>query len=360
MFETILGNEDIKDYFDRMIHKGSVAHSLLFSGPEGIGKGIFALELACKWTGADKERAFSGDHPDVKIFKPQGKMAMHPIESIKSLTEEVYMLPFEASRKAFIVHDAEKMLSTSANALLKTFEEPANDTLIILLTNNPKFLLPTIVSRCRHVRFKPIEQHLIVDWLQKNFGPQIENAKKIALLSRGSLNEAIHIAQHGIPPYRDLVLENTKKWGTLSYQELRDFVVKINEQIEEIKKDYEQEARSLIANNTPEYLNANEKASLEKEVAAYVGAHYHAAAYEIFDLMLTWFRDINLAQLAPQSEHFIHDDCKEELLMIAQNGDGPNLEAIFQAIQEAELSLQRFTPFSSVFETFCLRCGILG
>jgi DNA polymerase III delta prime subunit len=68
---------------------------------------------------------------------------------------EVSLPPFESPIKIFIFHDAEKMLPSSANALLKTLEEPPSDTYILLLTTNPGAIIPTIISRCRLIPFAP-------------------------------------------------------------------------------------------------------------------------------------------------------------------------------------------------------------
>ena len=72
----------------------------------------------------------------------------------REMCEKVYMAPFEAKWKIFIIEDAERMLPTSANALLKTFEEPAPNSVIILISDHPERLLPTVLSRCRKVHFQ--------------------------------------------------------------------------------------------------------------------------------------------------------------------------------------------------------------
>lgn len=101
----------------------------------------------------------SRNHPDVHLYSPEGKSLMHSMASIQKLIREIALPPFEAPSKVFIIEDAEKMLPSSSNALLKTLEEPPKDTFFFLLSNHPELLLPTISSRLypHHYEQKEIE-----------------------------------------------------------------------------------------------------------------------------------------------------------------------------------------------------------
>lgn len=147
-FSEILGNEPIKAYLERGIKTNSLHHTLLFCGPEGVGKVLFARALAHELLGR------SGDHPDLHLYYPEGKSGTHSIESLRGLIEEVRKPPFEAKRKVFIIERAERMQPAAANALLKTLEEPELDCVIILITHRPQELLPTLVSRCAQLNFE--------------------------------------------------------------------------------------------------------------------------------------------------------------------------------------------------------------
>lgn len=88
-------------------------------------------------------------HPDLHQYYPEGKSGMHAIETLRGLMADVALSPFQAKYKVFIIHEADRMLPTSAHALLKTLEEPSAQTVIILVTQEKEKILPTLISRCQ-------------------------------------------------------------------------------------------------------------------------------------------------------------------------------------------------------------------
>ena len=105
-----------------------------------------ALAMAYKLLNSEKS-------VDLHIYSPEGKSALHPMANIQELIREMALPPFESPCKVFLIEDAEKMLPSSSNALLKTLEEPNPDTFFILLTNNPDRLLPTVRSRLHPISY---------------------------------------------------------------------------------------------------------------------------------------------------------------------------------------------------------------
>ena len=138
MFKHILGNDQIKFFLSQTLKLGTVGNSLLFAGPDGVGKSLFAEAFAKALIsqddpkGSHRDKIESGNHPDIRVYRPEGKIGMHSLGSMRQFTEEVYQSPFEAKFKVFIIHDADRMLPASSNALLKTFEEPLQNSIIIL------------------------------------------------------------------------------------------------------------------------------------------------------------------------------------------------------------------------------------
>ena len=219
MFSSILGNQDLKDNLIRLKALGRVPNAMLFSGPEGVGKRLFALELArmlfchtpdgdeacghcsaCVRVGTfeipeptDKNRdefkkVFFGRHGDVGIVLAPRRVIY--VEAIRDLEKEVHYQPFESSARVFIVDDADKMNDSASNALLKTLEEPAAASHIILITSRPDSLMPTIRSRIQMFRFAPVAAEQIAKLLIETRGFAEPDARLASKLSGGSVGRA--------------------------------------------------------------------------------------------------------------------------------------------------------------------------
>src|SRR6184192_2311995 len=209
MFSRLIGNEEVKEALRHLLASGRMPGSLLFTGEEGIGKKLFALELAkalncryrvgveacdecssCKrianstfppFSSPDdnKERMIWSEHGDVAMVRPYKQIIR--VKPMRELEREANFRPFEGAARVFIVEDAEYMNDQAANALLKTLEEPAVTTHLILTTTNPMALLQTIRSRCQMIRLAPIPFPEIEQFLMKQPGMKPDDA---ALLAR--------------------------------------------------------------------------------------------------------------------------------------------------------------------------------
>jgi len=218
MFDQITGNERVKSLLRRMLEEQRVPGALLFSGEEGVGKKLFALELAralncrnrngveacgvCKVCTRitninfpttdeleDKRRIFWTDHPDVGLVQPPGRV-FHVIQ-MRAIEREVNYHPYEGNARVFLIDDADKFNDQSANALLKTLEEPTRTSHLILITSRPAMLLPTIRSRCQQVRFSPLTSAEIEHYLLEKKLANAATAKLQARCASGSIGRAL-------------------------------------------------------------------------------------------------------------------------------------------------------------------------
>ena len=221
MFRTIIGNEPIKDRLVKLIKNQRLPQSLLFCGKEGIGKRLFALEVAksvvctdlkeglpcgvcpsciravtfnlpTSGKKKDYESVSFSEHPDVGMVVPN-KQNIY-VDAIRNLVEESQFRPFEARGRVFIIDEAEKLGLTrkaAANALLKTLEEPSEGCYLILITSQPSSLLQTIHSRCQKIRFASVEKSLITEFLVSEHGFEKSDAELAASFSEGSIAEAM-------------------------------------------------------------------------------------------------------------------------------------------------------------------------
>ena len=232
----IPGQQRAVRFLIRLLRKGAVPHAFLFTGMEGTGKSATAVEFAraleclsprdfdsCGQCGAC-HKIDEGLHPDLITVRCDG--AFIKIEQVRELRERFRFRPFEGKWRVVIIEDAQKLREEAANAILKTLEEPPRGNLFILLAPESQMLLPTIVSRCCQVRFQPLGDDIVSDYLVNERGLAKERADEAARLAAGSLEMARRLTeQDRIAGWRK-VLENLAKLDKLS---IMDFFPMISE-----------------------------------------------------------------------------------------------------------------------------------
>lgn len=155
---------------------GKFAHAYLYSGPVSIGKTSFATQFAKTILCESKDspcgeceqcKLFdSGNHPDFLLYDGQDTLG---VDEVRELIKFLDLKPYQANHKVAVISHAEKMTVQAANSFLKTLEEPADKTVIILTTENPANLLPTVISRVQLVNFStPSEKDYLPLFGEKN------------------------------------------------------------------------------------------------------------------------------------------------------------------------------------------------
>lgn len=185
LFSHLIGNDHLKALFLQLLIKQKIPFIVLFEGTDGIGKSLFALSIAQRLVGNSKK-----DHPDIHILYPDSKTQLHSIQSIRLLLKESGLPPFEGSVKCFIIHDIEKMLLVSSNALLKVLEEPPERTYFFLLTSQIRAVLPTIISRATKFSFAPISEKELSTFLLPKFS--LSEVERVCHSSGGSIKKALY------------------------------------------------------------------------------------------------------------------------------------------------------------------------
>ncbi len=216
-FQNILGNRRVKTILSKALQRNRVPHSLLFVGPEGVGKMETALVVAkalnclqkfddsceeCTSCVAINKKNF----PDVMEVSPQKDVIK--IEQMRLLKSTAYLKPMVGKKRVFIISDAEKMREEASNSLLKILEEPPSFSHIFLCTNNPYLILPTIKSRCQVLSFAPVFKEDIEKVLLEK-GYEAEQARVISLVVRGNLKYALNL------DWEDLQEKRQKAWQVL-------------------------------------------------------------------------------------------------------------------------------------------------
>jgi len=326
-FDDLIGNEAIKKNLSQAIENNTISNALLFSGPDAIGKSQFARILAGylmypRDININKLKKIKcNNHPDLYLLQPEGKTSLHSIESVRNLNEQVFMAPFEAKSKVFIIKDAHRMLKSSSNALLKTLEEPTLDSFIILITSKVEEILPTIVSRCFRFNFSSIKDEEIISFLQEKYFYEKKDALKLAKIANGSIGRAIELAKHS------------------DYLTKRDLLIKI-----------------LAKENISTYIDFSDALSSLEEM--YAQKFKENLAHEEIDILieniLFWFRDLHLLKIKKDEKYIFFSD-KLDLLKKQNLDNLVSLDALIKLIDEVKLALSRNIKLKHALENFFLK-----
>ncbi len=241
---------------------GRLHHACIFHGPEGVGKSMlakfWAQSLLCEnpvqrpltdYPGFDPSSpiavgevsdscgeckechlAESGNHPDIHIINRDlarftsksrsSQILSMPIDVIREyVIDQACHSPVRGKAKFFIIEEADTMLWQAQNALLKTLEEPPNDTFLILITSQPDKFLQTIRSRCQMVRFDSLNTNMIKSKLVEQ-DVEANEAEFWAEFSAGSLGQALNLAKMDIYHVKKELYEKIAK---ISYPSVIDF-----------------------------------------------------------------------------------------------------------------------------------------
>ena len=226
----IPGQLRVMRFLKQLVKKEVVPHAFLFSGMAGTGRLAAAKEFAkalnclaprdfdsCGQCGAcrklDQEL-----HPDLIHVRSDG--ASIKIEQIRELRARFRFRPFEGKFRIVIIHDAQRLREQAANSILKILEEPPKGNIFILLAPESQMLLPTIVSRCCHVRFQPLGDEIVVEYLAKVGGIPHDQALGVARLAGGSLEKARWLTEEDRVAGWRKVVENLELLDGLSMIDL--------------------------------------------------------------------------------------------------------------------------------------------
>ena len=217
-FGEIVGHRALLALISRAVAHGSVPPSLLFVGPEGIGKRRAACALAqtlncgspvrapARGTSAADtfeidacgrcqtcQRIARGSFADVLTIEP-GESGSITVDQVREAVGQAAYRPFEGRRRVVIIDDAERLVPEAQNALLKTLEEPPDSSQFVLVTARPDTLLATVRSRCQRLSFGQLGVAEITELLGRTHGYDERVARAAAASAGGSIGRALRLA----------------------------------------------------------------------------------------------------------------------------------------------------------------------
>lgn len=326
--------------------EGRPSHAYLLGGPAGSGKRTvaraFAAELLADGAAdpdAVRARVQRGSHPDLTWVTPSGAHELLVSDVDQAVVVAASRTPFEASRRVFVIERADTMIEAAANRMLKTLEEPAPFVHLLLLSDRPTEVLPTIASRCQHVRFDPLPPDEIAKRLQHEHAVEPATAQACARLALGDAARAEALATGGGPNLRASAERfaraairgemHERPWGELLRQARRagDAVVIA------LSEDHEADA---------ELLAKRDRRRAETEHNERAKRAQRRTTRETLETALSliglWYRDCAcVAYGAP--ELACHADRSAELQQDAERADGAHLRRAVELVEDTRARL---------------------
>jgi DNA polymerase-3 subunit delta' len=355
-----IGQERIKEILQKAILDGRVPHAYCFWGDEGIGKEAIALEFAktmncehplkngdnVEYCGvcSSCQLAASLSHPNIELIfstpaaKPDGgketglknkqideitsqlqiksENYYHKIEvkggnmirigSIRNLRKKLSMSQGICGHRVIIVSRAEEMTTESANAFLKTLEEPHDNVTIILTTSRKEMLLPTILSRCQVIHFSELMKEDIANYINNYYNISPDDAVLAASFSQGSLTRAIDFISEDMQAMREEAINMLR-----TALKKREYKINLSKSIDELTKD-------------------KSKRKVE----------------QFLNILLLWVRDVEVYKNTLSEEHLINSDQKEIFEKFIKAFGNANIASAIFVIENAIGRIRRNVPLN--------------
>jgi DNA polymerase-3 subunit delta' len=224
-WQRIRGHDALVEGFRRAVQRGRLAHAYLFTGPAGIGKRLFAVELAkallCENATPDSLQACdrcpsciqveASTHPDFFTAVRPPEALEFPIDLMRELCQSFSLKSARGRGKVILIDDADDLNEESANCFLKTLEEPPPLSVLILIGSTPDRQLQTIVSRCQVIRFAPLPAEVVEELLRAQGVEDSALRARLVRLSAGSPGLAKELADPVLWEFRRDLLEGLTK-----------------------------------------------------------------------------------------------------------------------------------------------------
>ena len=222
-FAEIFGQDRVIQQLQTAHDSGRMHHAMLLCGQDGIGKRtlgkVLANLLLCELPTQDGpclscgscHRFSEGNHADFIAVGLQKKRdgteeKMIKVDQIRTVQRALALKSFEGGYRVLMITDADRMNPSTANALLKTLEEPPPKTIFILTTNAANALLPTVISRCQTLRLSPLSADALTQIAQKNFTVKAEELVDLVNYADGSASRLVHLMENEVAEVRDTMI----------------------------------------------------------------------------------------------------------------------------------------------------------
>jgi DNA polymerase-3 subunit delta' len=309
-FDDLLGQSRAASYLQRAVTNDAVSHAYLFVGPTGVGKKKAARALACALICADGgcggceacARIKREVHPDVHVLVPVGSSG-YLVEQIRDVVGDIYLTSIEGGKRVYIFDRADTFNAASANAFLKTLEEPPDGVVMILLADDADAVIDTIASRCQLIRFQRVPESRAVELLVSRTGASAEQAMEALAATGGVLGRAQdYLNSPQRRQARELVV---RTMPNLTVMDAADVLDSAREMLESARVPLEglKAAQDAESRERAEFLGKAAKGGreLEERFKRELTSREREGLLEVLLVVESWLRDcLVLSQGMPQ------------------------------------------------------------
>ncbi|MBE5852795.1 MAG: DNA polymerase III subunit delta [Lachnospiraceae bacterium] len=317
-FQEIIGQEHIKEHFQKAIAEKKVSHAYIiqgerFSGKEFIAK-IFTRALLCENGNGDTceechscKQALSGNHPDI-IYVSHEKPNSIGVEDVRrQINNDIVIKPYSSDYKVYIMNEGEKMTVQAQNAILKTLEEPPAYGVIIILTTSTDALLPTILSRCVVLNMRPVKDEQVKEFLVREMMLPDYKADICVAFARGNIGRAKMLASsEEFDNIRNEALSLVKNIRGMELHEVMKAIKRINE--------------------------------------------YQMDVNDYLDVLSIWYRDVLLFKATNDVNHLIFKEEIQYIRKAANMSAYEGIEKVLEALDRAKSRLMANVNFDLTME----------
>jgi DNA polymerase-3 subunit delta' len=327
-FHSIQGQAHAIEAIRRALVGGRLHHAYLFAGPEGVGKATtgraFAKVLLCVDPSQTHDacgvcgaciRVHDSQHADLHIIerksKSDGVLERNiKIDQVRSLQKSLSYKAYEGGRRVILLLEPERMNPSTANALLKTLEEPGRNTHFILVSDNAHRLLPTVISRCQRIRFGPLTDETVTRLIREQVEVNDIALATIARLAEGSVGRALSLIQDDVLAIRS-----------------------------ELLAQLDQDSAQPLAMTL----------DLAEDLAK---PDRRAGLIQVFHILRTWYRDLLVVKITVGHAHVLNTDQVERLIFRARSLTVSEIQKRLHEVNVAESAIfERMSNTRMVLES---------
>ncbi len=323
-FDSIIGQEHIKEHLRMSLISGKISQAYLITGESMQGKEyiarIFANALVCEDPvgGVDPcgkckacIQAATKNHPDI-VTVTHDRPNTVSVDDVRSqIVSDAQIRPYQSRRKIYIMNEAEKMTPQAQNALLKTLEEPPEYVVILLLSTSASSMLNTVLSRCVRLDMRPVEDRLVREYLMKQIRVPDYRADICTAFARGNIGKARNLA--------------------------------ISEDFDNIREETIRILKHIRSMDTSELI-----------AVLKILEDYKLSVNELLDIMMSWYRDVLLYKATMDEDAIVFKDEKELIIKEAQRDSYEGIENVINVIGKTKQRIRSNVNFELAMELMLL------